>query len=338
MNREIKFDFNDILITPATQTNMKSRSDINPLDNNGFLPLFTAPMDTVIDTSNVFDFYSNKINVCLPRNEFSSLGFNSYGLDEFNNMLNNDDIVRNGKYLIDIANGHMGYLFETVKKAKSLYPKLTLMVGNIANPTTYRLLSEAGADLIRINIGTGGACLTSQNTGIGYPTASLVHECYKISCNLNNPAKIIVDGGMKDYADIIKAIALGADYVMLGSILNKTIESCSDNYLWKKIKISDNLTKKLIKSKYKNRFPIYNKFRGMSTKEVQKKWGKNNIKTSEGIVKYQRIEYSLDQWVENFRDYLKSAMSYTNSETLKEFIGNTEFTMITNHAYKRFNK
>ena len=75
----------------------------------------------------------------------------------------------------------------------------------------------------------------------------------------------------------------------------------------------------------------------MSTKEVQKKWGRENLKTSEGIVKTNPVEYTLGQWTENFKDYLKSAMSYTNSKTLDEF-KESEFVFITENALKRFNK
>lgn len=75
----------------------------------------------------------------------------------------------------------------------------------------------------------------------------------------------------------------------------------------------------------------------MSTKEVQKKWGRGTLKTSEGIVKTNLVEYTLDQWVENFTDYLKSAMSYTNSKTLDDF-RKSEFVFITENALKRFDK
>jgi hypothetical protein len=75
----------------------------------------------------------------------------------------------------------------------------------------------------------------------------------------------------------------------------------------------------------------------MSTKEVQRKWGKKNLTTSEGIVKYNQVEYTLGSWIDNFKDYLKSAMSYTNSSTLEEF-KDSEFIFITENALKRFNK
>lgn len=75
----------------------------------------------------------------------------------------------------------------------------------------------------------------------------------------------------------------------------------------------------------------------MSTKEVQRKWGRQKLKTSEGIVKTNPVEYTLEQWVENFSDYLKSAMSYTNSRTLNEF-RESKFVFISENALKRYNK
>ena len=82
---------------------------------------------------------------------------------------------------------------------------------------------------------------------------------------------------------------------------------------------------------------FYKKYRGMSTKEVQKKWGKKRLTTAEGISKYNKVEYRLSGWVENLKDYLKSAMSYTNSTNLEEF-KNSEYVFITENALRRFHK
>ena len=75
----------------------------------------------------------------------------------------------------------------------------------------------------------------------------------------------------------------------------------------------------------------------MSTKEVQVEWGKEKLVTSEGIVKYNKVDYTLDGWTTNFKDYLKSAMSYTNSRDLESF-KESEFVFITDNARKRYDK
>lgn len=328
----MKLDFNDLLIVPKEVSDINSRSVINPY-RSGRLPLITAPMDTVLSEKNIDFFRDNKLNICQPRCFKAEYGFKSYSIQQMSNLYESKQLKR-GKYLIDVANGHMNGLLELTKKIKTDYPSLTLMVGNIANPETYRLLSEAGADYIRVGIGNGGGCLTTQNTGVGYPMASLIKECYEISATLKKPAYIVADGGMKDYSDIIKALALGADYVMLGSILNKSLESAGDNFLWKKIKVSQPIAKWA----YKCGIPVYKMFRGMSTKEVQRKWGAEVVKTSEGVVRYRKVEYTLPQWIENFEHYLRSAMSYSGAHTLDEFIGKANLVQITDNAYKRFNK
>jgi hypothetical protein len=165
----MKLDFNDILITPAVTTNVFSRKTIDPF-HDGFLPLFTAPMDTVVDLNNSNIFKEHKINVCLPRgishtsNEFTTFAalslkeFDAYYLGKARPISSYVEYV-----LIDIANGHMSSLIESVNIAKSIHgDKLFLMVGNIANPETFRLLSLAGADAIRVGIGNGGGCFTKE--------------------------------------------------------------------------------------------------------------------------------------------------------------------------------
>jgi GMP reductase len=328
-----KFDFNDILIKPAVISVVKSRKEVNPY-HNGYLPLITAPMDTVVSLENKDLFDKLKINLCLPRGIEYDGGFVSYSLDEIKEKLDNLNLRPNGKYLIDIANGHMVELVNTIQQIKYAYPNVTLMVGNVANPRTYMTLSNAGADYVRVGIGGGSACTTTVHTGVGYPMASLIKECYEYSLRLAKPAKIVADGGMQNYSDIIKALALGADYVMVGGLFNKSIESCGENYLWGRIKVPQCVAE----FAFKRGIPVYKKFRGMSTKEVQKKWGKKNLTTSEGVVRKRKVEHSLVKWVDNFTDYLRSSMSYTSSFNLDEFIGHVDTVKITDNAYNRFKK
>jgi len=354
-----KIDFNDILIQPAAKTQITSRAQVSPFDKNGMLPIFTAPMDTVVDYDNLGLFLSNKINVCFPREKKTNHGIHfqsirSISLDEFIKEYVEKTIfwspgisVRDGDFedlkmahryiLIDIANGHMEKMMTAIKQAKEKHgDKIFIMAGNVANPETYRLLSDSGADAVRIGIGNGNGCLTSEQTGIGYPMASLIRECYHKTFLMDNPALIVADGGMKNYSDIIKALALGADYVMVGSILNKCLESCGETRLFNHIKINPNSN--LALWLHKKGFKLTKRFRGMATKEVQKSWGNEIIKTSEGVVRIRPVEYTLKQWSENFESYLRSAMSYTNCKTLEEFRNNVTINMISESSYKRFNK
>lgn len=313
--RKINLDFNDVLICPVSSSNIRSRSECILPD---ILPLFTAPMDTVINEENMHIF--KDFNICLPRLNRGLIIdeniFYSYGIEEFENIfIDGDPNFKKVCVLIDVANGHMKRVHQAVKQAKWRYGSdLKLMVGNIANPETFEILQDCGADYIRVGIGNGGGCLTTVQTGVGYPMASLISECRFIKRN----AKIVADGGMKSYADIIKALALGADYVMLGSILNRMLESAGETV------IIDEITHK--------------RFRGMSSKSVQKEWGRDTLKTSEGIDKMVLVEYTYAQWVSNFKDYLKSAMSYTGCTTLEEFIGEVEIIQISQNSYNRFAK
>jgi putative N-acetylmannosamine-6-phosphate epimerase len=298
-------------------------------------------MDTVVDVNNIKDFEKNKINICLPRNvKYDDLKnndyFYSYGLDEIIELFENGSKLPK-RVLIDIANGHLFKLWQISKKIKEKFgDDIELMVGNIANPDTYRKYCEIGVDYIRVGIGGGSACTTSANVAVHYPMASLISECYEISKEFDNPTKIIADGGFKNYSDILKALALGASYVMVGGMFNKALESCSKTF----IKSTSDVYKEVDNALelYVEGVTLYKYYRGMSTKEVQRDWNRAELKTGEGISKYNLVEYTLHGWCENFSDYLKSVMSYTNSLTLLEYTGETKYVKISQSAFNRFNK
>jgi IMP dehydrogenase/GMP reductase len=348
MITDIKFDLNDIVLVPKAQSEINSRNECNPFtifEHYAMLPLLASPMDTVVSADNYKAFLNNNIIPCLPRG-FDRINtsinrvyfFQAFGLCDIEKKLKFDDTDINYFYkfpnvLIDIANGNMKKIIDIVKEIKRNYPTIIIMVGNIANPKTFVKLSKAGADYVRCSIGTGAGCTTAANVAINYPMGSLISECAQLKKQYNLNTKIVADGGMRNYSDIIKALALGADYIMIGNLFNKAIESAGFNYLYG-IKINNKLARIL----WKYNFPVKKKYRGMSTKAVQRNWGKTKLITAEGITKYQKVEYTLEQWTENFKDYLKSAMSYSNAKTLNEFIGKADYCQITKSAYDRFNK
>lgn len=345
-----KFDFHDILIEPEAMTQISTRASIRIHDNDGMLPLFTAPMTSVVDNKNKLIFLKNRIKVCMPRTleamdySLDPDVFKSYSLSQFDKLFWIDgakmQIHKNDKMyaLIDIANGHMEDVWKSVLMSKKMWgDSLVLMVGNIANVDTYQILAEAGADYIRCGIGNGNGCLTTQQTGIGFPMASLIDEIYKRKSRVGLKAKIVADGGFRDYSDIIKALLLGADYVMLGSIFNQCLESAA---------VTTDMTGKVI-DQYSveaegyvgTTWYLYKEFYGMSTKKAQKEIQGEDVKlkTSEGVERSQVVKYTLAQWVENFEHYLRSAMSYCNKLDINDK-NPPKFNFITENAYNRFAK
>jgi IMP dehydrogenase/GMP reductase len=350
--RDIKFDWDDVLLMPDESTLIQSRfKDIN-LEYN---PLFTAPMDTVVSVANYERFQELGINVCLPRGaenlDFYADDpniFRSMSLKDFKETYIDRKVSPMYNICIDTANGHISTLPDAIIHFKSLHgDKFKLMVGNIANPKTLEILSKAGADYCRVGIGNGSGCLTTQQSAVGYPMGSLIYDCYKLKTQKDLNIKIVADGGFKEYADIIKALALGADYVMLGGMFNKTLESCAPTYMDNKDHGSWKEAGELIDqydSQYatmmKHGMKFYKKFRGMSTKEVQRAWGvdESKIRTSEGVNRINEVTDTLAGWHDNFDHYLRSAMGYCGAENFGSFIGQASWNLITPSALSRFKK
>lgn len=342
-----QFDFDDYVIEPVVLSPISSRSEVSVMYKEGMrgLPLMTAPMDTVISEENRKHFTDLGIICVLPRTTDVSMlrgrDFQAYGIDEFENLFikKTIEIIDNNKIyaLIDVANGHMQRLYDISKIAKEKYgDKLVLMVGNIANPETFRKYCEIGVDMCRIGVGNGCACITSVQTGIGASLPFLIQECYKIKKEGNYNTKIVADGGFKKYSDIIKALAMGSNYIMIGSIFNKALESAGETTT-EDGEIIDQYSL-LALEQFRVDIPQYKVFRGMSTKEVQKEWGRSVINTSEGVIRKHKVEYTLSGWVDNFKSYLKSAMSYTGKKELHEFIGGVNLNIISQNTFNRFNK
>lgn len=318
------YSLSDITIVPAVLTNIKSRSECNPfrksiLEIYGYYPLITAPMDFVrID--NIHEFENVGISIIVPRTvsfeervRLMENYFCAFSLKECRDIIDSDIVSYTQHILIDIANGTMEEEINVGKALKERFGLgLFLMGGNIGNPATYLLYDAAGFDFLRVGIGDGAGCLTSKQLGVSYPYASLISEISELKYRFHSHCKIIADGGMNSYSDIIKCLALGADYVMCGKLLAQAAlegENIGDEFI----------------------------YRGMSTKSAQKDMGSTKLKTAEGRTLHLTKQYTLKGWVENFDSYLRSAMSYCDARDLVEFRQKAVCQVISPNASYKIN-
>jgi IMP dehydrogenase len=124
---------------------------------------------------------------------------------------------------IDTAHGHSKGVIETAKRVKKKYPELDLIVGNIATGDAAKALAKIGADAVKVGVGPGSICTTRVVAGIGMPQLSAVYEASKAL--KGSDVAVIADGGIRFSGDIVKAIAAGADSIMIGSLLAGTEEA-----------------------------------------------------------------------------------------------------------------
>jgi IMP dehydrogenase len=131
---------------------------------------------------------------------------------------------------IDTAHGHSKGVIDTAARIKKAYPNLEMIVGNIATPEAALALVKAGADAVKVGVGPGSICTTRVVAGVGAPQLSAVYETYKAIKDTGVP--IIADGGIRFSGDIVKALAGGADSVMIGSLLAGTEEAPGEMILF----------------------------------------------------------------------------------------------------------
>jgi len=355
---KIGYSYNDITIVPSTISNINSRSECDPFicnlfSENKFLPIFASPMASVVNEDNLDTFLENGITPILPRNidfEIRKKLMNeqtwvALSLKEFEDLFIKNHKDRIGDFrthyfvVIDIANGHMKSLYEkciTAKlKARANDYKLTIMTGNIANAETYKWICKnakyidnegyytTAVDFIRVGIGGGSGCITTSNCSIHYPQASLIHECKQIKDKFENKSvikypAIVADGGIRNYDHVIKALALGADYVMIGSLFAQCIESAGKKTTNKeKIRLTYPL------ERYKNFKLVNDNWWGTYTEEFIEE----NIKPWKTSMDNMKANVNLGTLSPNDTEYKLAVLKY--EEKLKElhelkFIGHID--------------
>ena len=224
--------------------------------------------------------------------------------------------------VIDTAPGHSKGVVKVLKKIKKTFPKIDVVVGNIATSEAAAYLLEAGADGVKVGIGPGSICTTRIIAGVGYPQLSAVIEVSSVLKGTGVP--LIADGGVRYTGDIVKAIAAGADCVMLGSLLAGTKESPGETVIYEGRK--------------------FKTYRGMGSVEAMKKGSKDryfqdvedDIKklVPEGIVGRVPYKGDLNESIHQFVGGLRAGMGYCGSKDVSTLKQTARFVQITASGIK----
>lgn len=215
---------------------------------------------------------------------------------------------------IDTAHGHSKGVIDTVKKIRATFPHANIIAGNVATYEATEALIEAGVDCVKVGIGPGSICTTRVVAGVGVPQITAVMECARAAKTHNIP--IIADGGIKYSGDIAKAIAAGANCVMLGSLLAGTDESPGEMELYQG-----------------RRFKVY---RGMGSLAAMEHGSKDRYfqedakkLVPEGVEGRVPYKGSLSEVVFQLLGGLRSGMGYCGTPTIDDLRENGRFVKIT---------
>ncbi|MCO4753693.1 MAG: IMP dehydrogenase [Bacteriovoracaceae bacterium] len=202
---------------------------------------------------------------------------------------------------VDIAHGDSVMMLETMEYIKKRHPNIDLIAGNVAMPDGVRRLIDAGADAVKVGIGPGSMCTTRIITGCGVPQLSAVALCVQEAKRHDIP--VIADGGIKTSGDIVKALAAGAETVMLGSMLAGCLETPGE-----------------IKGGMKS-------YRGMASKDAQVSWRGDMQKgmAAEGESRMIPIKGPVEHVVGELSGGVRSGMTYLNAKNLHEINTNALF-------------
>ena len=229
---------------------------------------------------------------------------------------NNVDLI-----IIDTAHGHTEKVRKTIKKIKKRIKNSLLCAGNIATGKAARFLADSGADIVKVGIGPGSICTTRLVAGIGVPQLSAVIEVKEAL--KKHKTKIISDGGIKFSGDLAKAIAAGADAVMIGSLFSGTEESPG----------------KVFKKKGK----LFKNFRGMGSvgamsvgsadRYYQKKFKDLSKFVPEGVEGIVEFKGSVEKIIYKLVGGLRSSMGYLGAKTIKDLQKKGDFVKITKAGF-----
>lgn len=345
INNEPKLDFDDVLLVPQ-RTRTASRANIKLDRTFSFyhsnekwtgIPIFAANMDTVgtFEMSKALTKFN--LGTCLHKHyclnelmvdltdldyQWYSTGIKDRDIHKLHEFIDKTGEIPN--LCIDVANG---YTDDFVNCCKNIREELgndtIIMAGNVCTPEMVQeIILHGGVDIVKVGIGPGSACTTRLKTGVGYPQLSAIIECAHAAHGLRNGdgrlGLICADGGCKTPADVAKAFAAGADFVMLGGMLAGTDE-CEGEWDYHKI-ISGDRVEKQKKSL---------KFYGMSSHNAQNKYGGvRDYTASEGRTLEIPYKGPVQGVLQDILGGLRSSCAYIGATKLKDMSKCAEFIQV----------
>lgn len=303
LESDIKLDFCDVLLKPKRST-LESRKDVDLARTFKFkwndyswtgVPIISSNMTSVTTKEVAEKMIEHNMLACLPKTmnwNIPSLNIiPSFGLQEIDSLL--------GPFVcIDVPNAYIEPVVDLVKKTRAVYGQtIILIVGNVVTAEQTEALILAGADIVKVGIGSGAACSTRIKTGVGMPQLSAVMECADAAHGLSG--HVISDGGCTTAGDIVKAFAAGADFVMLGGMLAGHTENGTDFY-------------------------------GMSSKRGNEELagGIKDYRASEGWEIKLPDRGPLDGTLQDIEGGLRSACTYVGARSLKDLPKCATFVMV----------
>jgi len=337
INEALTFD--DVLLIPKYSNVLPSNTDIVLQLTKKIslkVPFLTSAMDTVTEAKMAIaiakegglGIIHRNLDIKKQTNEIkkvknkklyvgAAIGTNKEDLERARSLISNGvDLI-----VIDTAHGHSEKVLKTLSKIKKLIKDIPVCVGNIATGEAAKKLYNSGADIIKVGIGPGSICTTRMVAGIGVPQISAIMDVKKALKKKN--IKIISDGGIKFSGDIAKALAAGADAIMMGSIFAGTDESPG--------------------KKYKKNGKTYKQYRGMGSigamsagsanRYFQKNFKDKSKFVPEGVEG--RVEYKgkVSKIIYQLQGGLRSSMGYIGAKNLKEINKKAKFVKITKAGF-----
>ena len=311
--------FEDVLIEPQ-YSDIESRSEIDIssiLGGTEFkLPIISAPMDTITEDAMVraigecgglgiihrYNSIDHQVGLVASSSGLgikrgAAVGVNGDFLERAQALVGAGARV----ICVDVAHGHHVKVKRALGKLRSVLPSTVhLMAGNVATLDAFNDLSDWGADSVKVGIGGGSICSTRVQTGHGMPTLQSVANCARS----DRDAVLIADGGIRTSGDIVKALAAGADFVMLGSMLAGTDETPGE----------------VLPRPYG---PV-KAYRGMASKEAQSDW-RGSVSSIEGVAHVVPYSGPVSEVLNEMAVGIRSGLSYSGARSIQELQARARF-------------